>query len=381
MYQKHGNGTETRYSYADNNRALENRYDSLGWECNVRLVDDYVNNKSFCCDGGDFQLAESLGAQSATDTAPALYFYHPDHLGSTAMVTNEDGHITQNVVYIPYGEVFVEERNGSWASSYLFNAKELDEVTGLYYYGARYLDPTAAVWLSVDTKLEDYGGSSPYNYCMSNPVKLIDLDGMFEQDADGNWIAQTGDNAYTLAKAMNVTPSEAIGIMKAQGFEFTEGDKKVLLNVEDKVVSKENTLKMQARLSVFMEFVPEKYPNVPPLQNVYPEFYVLLARSPLKISFNSVLGFIKSERTDELQFGSCENQSYHTFRHMNEIDLNPKIVEKHIRSHFKTIKNSIKENKPFIIKIKEKDIQYTVYKLPNGKYNVGRIHEVKVKTP
>jgi hypothetical protein len=93
VYQKHGNGTETRYSYADNNRALENRYDSLGWECNVRLVDDYVNNQSFCCDGGDFQLAESLGAQSATDTAPALYFYHPDHLGSTAMVTNEDGHI------------------------------------------------------------------------------------------------------------------------------------------------------------------------------------------------------------------------------------------------------------------------------------------------
>ena len=61
---------------------------------------------------------------------------------------------------------------------------------------------------------------------MSNPVKLIDPDGMFEQDADGNWVAQKGDNAYTLAKAMNVTTSEAIGIMKAQGFEFTEGDKR-----------------------------------------------------------------------------------------------------------------------------------------------------------
>ena len=58
----------------------------------------------------------------ATDSAPALYFYHPDHLGGTAMVTDLDGRITQNVVYIPYGEVFVEERNGSWASSYLFNA-------------------------------------------------------------------------------------------------------------------------------------------------------------------------------------------------------------------------------------------------------------------
>ena len=136
-----------------------------------------MNNKSFCCDGGDFQLATSLGAQSATDTAPALYFYHPDHLGSTAMVTNEDGHITQNVVYIPYGEVFVEERNGSWASSYLFNAKELDEETGLYYYGARYLNPSIALWLSTDPLQGKYPGMSPYNYCAGNPVKLVDPDG------------------------------------------------------------------------------------------------------------------------------------------------------------------------------------------------------------
>ena len=136
-----------------------------------------MNNKSFCCDGGDFQLAESLGAQSATDTAPALYFYHPDHLGSTAMVTDEDGHITQNVVYIPFGEVFVEERNGSWASPYLFNAKELDEETGLYYYGARYLDPAGARWLSVDPMFEKYMGMTPYNYCAGNPVKMVDPDG------------------------------------------------------------------------------------------------------------------------------------------------------------------------------------------------------------
>ncbi len=93
------------------------------------------------------------------------------------MVTNEDGHITQNVVYIPYGEVFVEERNGSWTSPYLFNAKELDEETGLYYYGARYLDPTTAVWLSVDPKWKNAPDKTPYNYCLNNPVKLVDPDG------------------------------------------------------------------------------------------------------------------------------------------------------------------------------------------------------------
>ena len=37
--------------------------------------------------------------------------------------------------YIPYGEIFIEERNNSFAINYLFNAKELDNETGLYYYG------------------------------------------------------------------------------------------------------------------------------------------------------------------------------------------------------------------------------------------------------
>ncbi len=79
--------------------------------------------------------------------------------------------------YIPYGEVFVEERNNSFSTNFLIKAKELDNETGLYYYGARYLDPTGAMWLSVDPMWEKYAGMSPYNYCMGNPVKMVDPDG------------------------------------------------------------------------------------------------------------------------------------------------------------------------------------------------------------
>ena len=97
-------------------------------------------------------------------TRKGIRFYHPDHLGSTTVVTDLDGEVTQNVAYIPYGEVFVEQRNGAWNTPYLFNAKELDGETGLYYYGARYLDPTHAAWLSVDPLFEKYVGMTPYNY-------------------------------------------------------------------------------------------------------------------------------------------------------------------------------------------------------------------------
>ncbi len=93
-------------------------------------------------------------------------------------MTDADGNIAQHVEYIPYGEVFVEERNSKFSTNYLFNAKELDNETGLYYYGARYLDPTGAMWLSVDPVF--HAGTSPYAYCLGNPVKMVDPDGRDE---------------------------------------------------------------------------------------------------------------------------------------------------------------------------------------------------------
>ncbi|MDR1876029.1 MAG: RHS repeat-associated core domain-containing protein [Flavobacteriaceae bacterium] len=79
--------------------------------------------------------------------------------------------------YIPFGEVFLEEKNDKWNTPYKFNAKEMDEETGLYYYGARYYDSKISQWYSVDPKMEKYPHMSPYNYAANNPVKYIDPDG------------------------------------------------------------------------------------------------------------------------------------------------------------------------------------------------------------
>jgi RHS repeat-associated protein len=66
------------------------------------------------------------------------------------------GTIVQHIKYVPFGEVFIEEQTSTWGTPYKFNAKELDEETGLYYYGARYLDPKLGVWLSVDPLAENH---------------------------------------------------------------------------------------------------------------------------------------------------------------------------------------------------------------------------------
>jgi RHS repeat-associated protein len=45
---------------------------------------------------------------------------------------------------------------GLEAVPYRFTGKELDEETGLYYYGARYLNPRTSRWVSADPGLETY---------------------------------------------------------------------------------------------------------------------------------------------------------------------------------------------------------------------------------
>jgi RHS repeat-associated protein len=99
-------------------------------------------------------------------------------------ITNLDGEIVQHVEYLPFGEVFIEERNNSWNTPYLFNSKELDEETGLYYYGARYYNPRESVWLSVDPLFEKT--MTPYQYTYQNPLKYTDPTGMKGED----WVQQ-----------------------------------------------------------------------------------------------------------------------------------------------------------------------------------------------
>ena len=105
------------------------------------------------------------------------FFYHPDHLGSSSYITNLDGEVSQHIEYVLFGEVFIEERNNTWNTPYLFNAKEFDEETGMYYYGARYYDPRLSLWMSCDPKQEKYYNNTTYCYTVNNPIIFIDPNG------------------------------------------------------------------------------------------------------------------------------------------------------------------------------------------------------------
>ncbi|MBP5438077.1 MAG: RHS repeat-associated core domain-containing protein, partial [Treponema sp.] len=155
---------------------------------------------------GETRIVTKLNAGSnptVQEESDKQYFYHSDHLGSASLISDCEGNEYQRIEYTPYGEIWVEktENNGLAYLPYKFTGKEIDEETGLYYYGARYLDPKYSRWLSTDPALGEYipkagkgtadeagklagqGGifnsvnQSLYNYASNNPIKYSDPDG------------------------------------------------------------------------------------------------------------------------------------------------------------------------------------------------------------
>lgn len=143
------------------------------------------------------------------------YYYHPDHLGSAQLITDYEGNEYQRIEYTPYGELWVEKKTereeGLRYLPYKFTAKEQDEETGLYYYGARYLDAKYSRWLSVDPAVGEYmSGSSAgggiydsinfnlYHYAGNNPIKYTDPTGMWKNNGDGTFTAEKDDTLWGL---------------------------------------------------------------------------------------------------------------------------------------------------------------------------------------
>lgn len=145
---------------------------------------DKTNNGNTDNNGG------GIGNDPLANGGTFLYYYHPDHLGSTGYVTDEDAELYEHIEYFPFGETWISEAaNSNQRVPYRYTSKEFDEETGLYYYGARYYDPRTSVWQSADPILGQYLNGEPnegvhsslninlYGYVYQNPINYRDPTG------------------------------------------------------------------------------------------------------------------------------------------------------------------------------------------------------------
>ena len=158
---------------------LEERYAWNGQ--NVAL--DFVDSDG---DGGTYsdeltnrylwgQAVDQLLAQEAVDDGGVEDVLYPvrDNLGSTRSLVEYDGDIASTYSYDSYGNVTVLVGNIS-DTRYLFTCQEYDSSTGLYYYDARWYDPTLGKFISEDPISFFGGDTNLYRYVGNNSLNYTD---------------------------------------------------------------------------------------------------------------------------------------------------------------------------------------------------------------
>jgi RHS repeat-associated protein len=194
-------------------------YDSSGTR-NIVLRRDSAGNKTeliWTIEGTESHFDESgtvtnaysyvsLGTPVArvertSDTATTIeYQFHGVADNTLAVVDQLSGTVNASFSYTPFGEI-IESTSGGGATSGTdahlrrVNDKQVDPLSDLAYYGARYFDRTAIAWTQADplfhvvpdlAKAGTPRRANLYQFSLSNPLRYIDPDGLDSQNWGAN---------------------------------------------------------------------------------------------------------------------------------------------------------------------------------------------------
>ncbi len=151
--------------------------------CEILTCSDWTSVRSFTTDGVD----------------ATRYYYLTDHLGSTRVVLNDEGVVTDFSDYYPFGlEMPGRSTQSGTKALENYTGHELDSDTGLHYANARFYDSVIGRW-GVRDPLDEF--ATPYSYVGSNPIIFVDPSGLKGEaiatqyyDEDGELIYDDGED-------------------------------------------------------------------------------------------------------------------------------------------------------------------------------------------
>lgn len=118
-----------------------------------------------------------------TGETAVTYYYLKDHLGSVQAVVDASGSIVESYQYDAWGNTSVFDGSGNpltqsaIGNRFCWQGREISWKTRLYYFRARWYEPTTGRWLSNDP-IGISGGLNQYVFCGGNPVNWIDPFGL-----------------------------------------------------------------------------------------------------------------------------------------------------------------------------------------------------------
>jgi RHS repeat-associated protein len=124
------------------------------------------------------------GQRVAMQKEGVVYYLHSDHLGSTSILSDENGQqvADSRVAYLPYGGVRLGDAS-TLPTDYTFTGQRNEAGLGLMHYGARFYSPRLGRFVSADSIVPQPGepqALNRYAYAANNPVIYRDPSGHAE---------------------------------------------------------------------------------------------------------------------------------------------------------------------------------------------------------
>lgn len=124
-----------------------------------------------------------LGLVGRQNSAGDYHTYHYDLRGSTLALTDSNGEVTDSYQYGLYGQLV--GGSGSTPNPFRYNGRDgvHTDSNGLYHMRARYYQPEAKRFVSLDPLLgsmDDVAALNRYAYVGGDPVRFVDPTGLFK---------------------------------------------------------------------------------------------------------------------------------------------------------------------------------------------------------
>ena len=375
-------GSTITYTYAVNGTKLRTVH-TIG---NTTTTTDYCGNVIYE-NGVQKLLLTDAGHVTLSDKK--YHYYLQDHQGNNRVVVDQAGQTEEVNHYYPFGGTFASADNS--IQPYKYNGKELDTKNGLnwYDYGARQYDVAIGRWNAVDPMAEMYYSWSPYVYCVNSPTNYVDPTGCFSTKF-GAWLYKLFNGGDQILKdiggeyfvSTQVEHSgDEVGATVNRRFDWNGRNTGRNLAVEKQWNAYIADTKFQELCTTHgMEYVRTENQSDAVAGMLQPAMQTIIPVPFIK-SGNALINAVRGQKnvtTPVIRFGGNANQVYHTFRHTDALGLDRSLVQSMIRTHFETVSSQVVAGRPFnqVIRISGRNIQYTVFKLSDGTFNIGRIHEV-----
>ncbi len=158
---------------------------SFVYDGDGRRIKATVNGVTSYCVGDHYEVSGEVvkkyytagGQRIALRSGGALHWLLTDHLGGTAYTvsgTTETGELR----YRPFG--VTRFTSGTMPTTYRFTGQREEAALGLYFYNARWYDPTLGRFIQPDTLVPDPADArmfDRYAYVNNNPLKFSDPTG------------------------------------------------------------------------------------------------------------------------------------------------------------------------------------------------------------